>query len=223
MLSPGLVQYCAQHSCVIVVSLLFQPFSFFSSRFVSVQVVHPYSSIDTTAAWNGEEARRQYNTYIFLLTSSGLFEIITDMTFRSFYFVVFYVVANILGYFNHVTQMQVNRLVSIKNIFFLQIYGKKNLLDICYCISVLVERLSREICGLYDTRTKFKSSSCLLKQRFLKNDSIEKRAPTKTVCIQFHASVEDKNSLVFSLEKEIEGEKEKEREREREREMPDLI
>ena len=25
--------------------------SFFSSRFVSVQVVHPYSSIDTTAAW----------------------------------------------------------------------------------------------------------------------------------------------------------------------------
>ena len=27
------------------------PFSFFSSRFVSVQVVHPYSSINTTAAW----------------------------------------------------------------------------------------------------------------------------------------------------------------------------
>ena len=27
------------------------PSSFFSSRFVSVQVVHPYSSIDTTAAW----------------------------------------------------------------------------------------------------------------------------------------------------------------------------
>ena len=32
----------------ILVSL---PSSFFSSRFVSVQVVHPYSSIDTTAAW----------------------------------------------------------------------------------------------------------------------------------------------------------------------------
>ena len=28
------------------------PSSFFSSRFVSVQVVHPYSSINTTAAWN---------------------------------------------------------------------------------------------------------------------------------------------------------------------------
>ena len=27
------------------------PSSFFSSRFVSVHVVHPYSSIDTTAAW----------------------------------------------------------------------------------------------------------------------------------------------------------------------------
>ena len=27
------------------------PSSFFSSRFVSVQVVHPYSSIDTTVAW----------------------------------------------------------------------------------------------------------------------------------------------------------------------------
>ena len=33
-----LVQYCSQHSC------------FFSSRLVSVQVVHPYSSIYTTAA-----------------------------------------------------------------------------------------------------------------------------------------------------------------------------
>ena len=32
----------------VLVSL---PSSFFSSRFVSVQVVHPYSSIDTTAAW----------------------------------------------------------------------------------------------------------------------------------------------------------------------------
>ena len=35
-------------TCSILVSL---PSSFFSSRFVSVQVVHPYSSIDTTAAW----------------------------------------------------------------------------------------------------------------------------------------------------------------------------
>ena len=32
-------------------TLVLLPFSFFSSRFVSVQVVHPYSSIDTTAAW----------------------------------------------------------------------------------------------------------------------------------------------------------------------------
>ena len=31
--------------------LVYLPSSFFSSRFVSVQVVHPYSSIDTTAAW----------------------------------------------------------------------------------------------------------------------------------------------------------------------------
>ena len=41
---PGLVQDCSQHSCVIAVY-------FFSSRFVRVQVVHPYSSIDATAAW----------------------------------------------------------------------------------------------------------------------------------------------------------------------------
>ena len=31
--------------------LVLLPSSFFSSRFVSVQVVHPYSSIDTTVAW----------------------------------------------------------------------------------------------------------------------------------------------------------------------------
>ena len=31
--------------------LVYLPFSFFSSRLVSVQVVHPYSSIDTTAAF----------------------------------------------------------------------------------------------------------------------------------------------------------------------------
>ena len=44
VLSPGLIQYCSQHSCVVAVN-------FFSSRLVSVHVVHPYSSIDTTAAW----------------------------------------------------------------------------------------------------------------------------------------------------------------------------
>ena len=43
VLPPGLVEDCTQHSCVIA--------SFFSSRFVSVHVVHPYSSIDVTAAW----------------------------------------------------------------------------------------------------------------------------------------------------------------------------
>ena len=43
LLPPGLVQYSSQHSGVIAVYV-------FSSRFVSVQVVHPYSSIDTTAA-----------------------------------------------------------------------------------------------------------------------------------------------------------------------------
>ena len=31
--------------------LVLLPSSFFSSHFVSIQVVHPYSSIDTTAAW----------------------------------------------------------------------------------------------------------------------------------------------------------------------------
>ena len=31
--------------------LVWLPFSFFSRRFVSVQIVHLYSSIDTTAAW----------------------------------------------------------------------------------------------------------------------------------------------------------------------------
>ena len=41
---PGLVQYCSQDSCVVAVK-------FFSIRFVCVHVVHPYISIDTTAAW----------------------------------------------------------------------------------------------------------------------------------------------------------------------------
>ena len=45
VLTPGLVQYCSLN---ILVKL---PSSFFVSRFVSVQVVHPYSSIDTAAAW----------------------------------------------------------------------------------------------------------------------------------------------------------------------------
>ena len=36
---------------IIHTIILLLPSSFFSSRFVSVQVVHPYSSIDTTAAW----------------------------------------------------------------------------------------------------------------------------------------------------------------------------
>ena len=43
---------CLQDLFNIARSNLVQlPSSFFSSRFVSVQVVHPYSSIDTTAAW----------------------------------------------------------------------------------------------------------------------------------------------------------------------------
>ncbi len=41
VLPPGLVQYCSQHSCVVAVKL----------NLVSVHVVHPYSSIDTTTAW----------------------------------------------------------------------------------------------------------------------------------------------------------------------------
>ena len=44
VLPPRLVQYCLQHSCVVAVKL-------FSIRLVSVHVVHPYRSIDTTAAW----------------------------------------------------------------------------------------------------------------------------------------------------------------------------
>ena len=44
VLPPWLVQYCSLHSCVVAVKLL-------SIRLVSVHVVHPYSSIDTTAAW----------------------------------------------------------------------------------------------------------------------------------------------------------------------------
>ena len=43
---------CVQDLFNIARNILVQlPSSFFSSRFVSVQVVHPYSSIDTTAAW----------------------------------------------------------------------------------------------------------------------------------------------------------------------------
>ena len=47
-----LVGCCRQDLFNIAHSILVQltP-SFFSSRFVSVHVVHPYSSIDTTAAW----------------------------------------------------------------------------------------------------------------------------------------------------------------------------
>ena len=37
------VRYCLQG--------LFSPWSFFSIRLLSIHVVHPYSSIDTTAAW----------------------------------------------------------------------------------------------------------------------------------------------------------------------------
>ena len=44
VLPPGLVQDCTQHSCVIAVNS-------FSSCFVSVHVVQPYSSIDVTASW----------------------------------------------------------------------------------------------------------------------------------------------------------------------------
>ena len=47
-----LVGCCRQDLYNIARSILVQlPSSFFSSRLVSVQVVHPYSSIDTTAAW----------------------------------------------------------------------------------------------------------------------------------------------------------------------------
>ena len=47
-----LVGCCRQDLFKIAQSILMQlPSSFFSSRFVSVQVVHPHSSIDTTAAW----------------------------------------------------------------------------------------------------------------------------------------------------------------------------
>ena len=43
---------CRQDLFTIARSILmYLPSSFFSSRLVSVQIVHPYSSIDTTAAW----------------------------------------------------------------------------------------------------------------------------------------------------------------------------
>ena len=47
-----LVGCCRQNLINIARSILVKfPSSFFSSRLVSVQVVHPYSSIDTPAAW----------------------------------------------------------------------------------------------------------------------------------------------------------------------------
>ena len=47
-----LVGCCCQDLFNIACNVLvWLPSSFFSSRLVSVQVVHPYSSIDTTAAW----------------------------------------------------------------------------------------------------------------------------------------------------------------------------
>ena len=46
------VECCRQDLFNIALKILvWLPSSFFSSRLVSVQVVHPYSSIDTTAAW----------------------------------------------------------------------------------------------------------------------------------------------------------------------------
>ena len=46
------VRCCFQHIFNIAGSILVQfPSSFFSIRLVSVHVVHPYSRIDTTAAW----------------------------------------------------------------------------------------------------------------------------------------------------------------------------
>ena len=50
--SWGLMGCCRQGLFNIARSILVQlPSSFFSSHLVSVQVVHPYGSIDTTAAW----------------------------------------------------------------------------------------------------------------------------------------------------------------------------
>ena len=47
-----LVGCCHQDLFNIALNILVKlPSSFLSSRFVSVQVVHPYSSIDTTATW----------------------------------------------------------------------------------------------------------------------------------------------------------------------------
>ena len=47
-----LVGCCRQDLFNIALNFLVElPSSFFSSRLVSVHVVHPYSSIDTTAAW----------------------------------------------------------------------------------------------------------------------------------------------------------------------------
>ena len=47
-----LVGCCSQYLFNIARNILvYLPSVFFSSRFVSVQVVHPYSSINTTAAW----------------------------------------------------------------------------------------------------------------------------------------------------------------------------
>ena len=44
VLPPELVQYCLKHSCVFAVE-------FFSGRFVSVHLVHPFWSFDMTTAW----------------------------------------------------------------------------------------------------------------------------------------------------------------------------
>ena len=47
-----LVGCCGQDLFNIALNILvYLPSSFFSSRFISIQVVHPYRSIDTTAAW----------------------------------------------------------------------------------------------------------------------------------------------------------------------------
>ena len=65
------VECCFQDLFNITCSILVQsPSSFFSMHFVSIHVVHPYSSIDTTAAWK---------KYYFILSDRSNFHIINKL------------------------------------------------------------------------------------------------------------------------------------------------